>query len=98
MLPHVRIDSNHTLNSLSSTAAVPLSSAVSQPGQTGSSESGLDAVQLSQLSSVLNSLAAGATSVLHRVATLTSLVQTGAYQVPSQTLANRIVSDTLGAG
>jgi len=89
----VRIDSNHTLNSLACST-----SAVSQPGQTGSSESGFHAAQLSQLSDVLNSLAARATSILNRASTLTSLVQTGAYQVPSQTVANRIVSDTFGAG
>src|ERR1700733_9500396 len=99
MLPLMRIDSNYASNSLPSNAAGTYSlSAASQPAQPGYSESGLDAVQLSQLGSVLNGLAAGATSVLQRAATLAPLVQSGAYQVPSQLVASRMVSDALGAG
>jgi anti-sigma28 factor (negative regulator of flagellin synthesis) len=96
----MRIDSNYVLNSPapSPTAADTYSSSTaSQPTEARYSESGQDAVQLSKLGSVLNGLAAGATSVLHRVATLAPLVQSGAYQVPSQLVANRIVSDALGA-
>jgi hypothetical protein len=101
MLPPVRIDSNYVPNSPASfsTGAVSSSpsSAASPPIQPGNSESGQDAVQLSQLSSVLNSLATGAASVLQRVSTLSRLVQSGDYQVPSELVAGRIVSDALGA-
>jgi len=92
------IDSNYSFDSSSSDAAGAYSSSAAvQPAQPGYSESGLEAVQLSQLGSVLNSLDAGATTVLHRVAALAPLVQSGAYQVPSQQVASRIILDALSA-
>lgn len=103
MLPIVRIASNYNSGSgpvSSAPGTGSVSGAASPTGPAGftDSDSDSDGVQLSHLSSVLNGLASGATSTLQRIAALTPLVRAGIYQVPSQSVASRLVSDALGAG
>jgi hypothetical protein len=76
---------------------------VHQPtGQAGHqaslSDEGADGVQLSHLSSVLNSLSAGASAGAKQISSLSALFKAGAYQVNPILVSQRIIDDALRPG
>jgi hypothetical protein len=90
----MHINSNSATNIYTASATPSTTHSTGQGGRSsGSNEEYADGVQLSRLSSVLNGLAAGAT----RVSSLSALVQSGAYQVRSLQVSQRMIDDALSS-
>jgi hypothetical protein len=56
-----------------------------------------DAVQLSHLSAVLNSLEAGSAAAARKISSLSGLVSSGVYKVQAHLVSSRIVGEALSA-
>jgi hypothetical protein len=99
----MRIDStrSRTANKTPKVFDTPSGSASGPPPAGLASEPQTDsfsnAIQLSHLSSVLNSLEAGSAAAAKKISSLSGLVASGLYQVQSQLVSSRIVGEALSA-
>lgn len=94
------IDS-HSASNIRATSVTPRTTPSAGRGRSGeslpdrSTDEYTDGVQLSRLSAVLNGLAAGASAGEKRIGSLAALVQSGAYQVNSAQVSQRMIDDAL---